>query len=103
LRDIEKTKQEATTKLARQEFETRLIFRAIEGSASEEERTRNLLFFLKAGFLTDPDGKISSLKPDQYPSKPAMDIVVAESDLESRAPQLHRRWAYHGDLPNGHG
>src|SRR5262245_49425842 len=91
LRDIEKAKQEAATKLARQEFETRLIFRAIEGSASHEERTRNLLFFLKAGFLTDPDGKIASLKPDQYPSKPAMDVVVTESDLESDITDVRRR------------
>jgi uncharacterized protein YecT (DUF1311 family) len=66
---LEASKEQAAASLARAEFETRLIFRAIEGSSSEEERTRNLKFFLRAGFISDPEGKIAALKPAEYPSK----------------------------------
>ena len=66
---LERGKQEAAANLARSDFETKLIFRAIEGSTSEEERIRNLSFFLKAGFISDPHQKIASLKPSEFPSK----------------------------------
>jgi uncharacterized protein YecT (DUF1311 family) len=66
---LEEAKHNSAAELARQEFETKLIFRAIEGSDSADERTRNLKFFLDAGFLSDPDHKIQKLNPDQYPSK----------------------------------
>jgi HEAT repeat protein len=80
-RSIEEAKETAAAALARSEFETKLIFRAIEGSASEEERTRNLKFFLKAGFISDPQGKIAQLAPSEFPSKSALDRIV--SNLES--------------------
>ena len=57
---LEKSKQEAAARLARQDFETKLIFRAVEGSNSAEERARNLKFFLDAGFLSDPDNKFET-------------------------------------------
>jgi uncharacterized protein YecT (DUF1311 family) len=66
---LERAKHDAAADLARQEFETKLIFRAIEGSDSAEERTRNLKFFLDAGFISDPRDKIRNLNSDQYPSK----------------------------------
>jgi uncharacterized protein YecT (DUF1311 family) len=83
---LEQIKQTAVADLARQEFETKLIFRAIEGSSSEEERTRNLLFFLKAGFLSDPKGKIAALSPQQFPSigtGPSFNCATASTERES--------------------
>lgn len=94
--DLEREKQKAAERLARNEFETKLIFRAIEG-ATEEEQTRNLLFFLKAGFITDQEGKIGSLKPSEFPTKssgtasvfklkdPAACEAFARSDLKATA------------------
>jgi uncharacterized protein len=74
---LEQTKHEAAADLARQEFETKLIFRAIEGSDSAEERIRNLKFFLEAGFLTDPKHTIEKLDPSKFPSKvsPSFDCM----------------------------
>jgi uncharacterized protein YecT (DUF1311 family) len=73
---LEEAKHKAAAALAQHEFETKLIFRAIEQSDASE-RIRNLKFFLEAGFLTDPEGKIKELKPDQYPSKdsPSFDCL----------------------------
>ena len=64
---IERQKQNAAADLARQEFETKLILKAIE-TPDREEATRNLQFFLKAGFIQDKEGKIANLNADQYPS-----------------------------------
>jgi uncharacterized protein YecT (DUF1311 family) len=73
---LELARHHAAADLARQEFEIKLIFRAIEGSDSAE-RIRNLQFFLDAGFLRDPEGRIRTLKPYQFPSKinPSFDCL----------------------------
>ena len=78
---LEKSKQEAAARLARQDFETKLIFRAVEGSDSAEERARNLKFFLDAGFLSDPDNKIRNLSPGRYPSvgSPSFECVSTDT------------------------
>ena len=68
--EIEKEKSRATIELERKKFETTLILKAVE-SDDENERIRNLKFYLKAGFITDPDGKVAAIKPDEYPSNPA--------------------------------
>ena len=75
--DLELSKQSAAENLARLEFETSLILGAIEDS-SREEAIRNLRFFLAAGFVSDPNGKISSLQDNQLPSKagPSPDDVL---------------------------
>jgi hypothetical protein len=74
---LEEAKHVAAAELSRQEFETRLIFRAIEGSESAEERIRNFRFFLEAGFLRDPEGKLQKLDPAKFPSKviPSFDCL----------------------------
>jgi hypothetical protein len=64
---LERQKQTAAADLARQEFETKLILKAIE-TQDGEEAIRNLQFFLSAGFIQDKDGKIAKLKVGQYPS-----------------------------------
>jgi len=93
---LERAKHDAAADLARQEFETKLIFRAIEGSDSAEERTRNLKFFLDAGFISDPHDKIRNLNADQYPSKgnasfdcskdkdPAARVICGDPTLSAR-------------------
>jgi hypothetical protein len=68
--DLEKAKDLEAEKLARQEFETKLIMQAVQG-ASPDVATRNLQFFLKAGFISDPDGKISRLSTEAPPMIPA--------------------------------
>ncbi len=75
--DLELSKQSAAENLARLEFETSLILGAIEDS-SREEAIRNLRFFLAAGFISDPGGKIASLQDDQLPSKagPSPDDIL---------------------------
>ena len=67
---LEKEKQDATAKLARQEFETKLIMQAVQGVPSEVA-TKNLQYFLHAGFISDPDGKISRLSAAAPPSIPS--------------------------------
>ncbi|OPY93845.1 hypothetical protein A5906_16110 [Bradyrhizobium sacchari] len=65
--EIERQKQAAATELARREFETKLILKAIE-TPDRDEAVRNLKFFLNAGFIQDPDQKIVNLSASQYPS-----------------------------------
>jgi hypothetical protein len=67
---LEKEKQDAAAKLARQEFETKLIMQAVQGVPSEVA-TKNLQYFLHAGFIGDPDGKISRLSAAAPPSIPS--------------------------------
>src|SRR5262249_56539696 len=62
--NLERQKQLAAADLARQEFETKLILKAIE-TPDREEAIRNLKFFLKAGFI---HGKLAQLEEGQYPS-----------------------------------
>ena len=64
---IERQKQTAAAELARQEFETKLILKAIE-TPDRDEAVRNLQFFLDAGFIQDKDGKIAKLNASQFPS-----------------------------------
>jgi hypothetical protein len=68
--NLEKQKEVEAERLARQEFETRLIMQAVQG-AGPEVATRNLQFFLKAGFISDPGGKISRLSTEAPPMIPA--------------------------------
>jgi hypothetical protein len=77
----ETLKSRAQTQLARSEFETKLIFRAIEGSANVDERAKNLNFFLKAGFLSDPEGKIAKIANSSPSQLPSFDRIVP--NLES--------------------
>jgi hypothetical protein len=53
--EIEKEKSRTSIELDRHKFETTLILKAVE-SPDENERTRNLKFYLKAGFISDPEG-----------------------------------------------
>jgi hypothetical protein len=64
---LERQKQAAAAELARHEFETKLILKAIE-TPDREEAIRNLQFFLHAGFIQDTEGKIASLGENKYPS-----------------------------------
>ena len=64
---LARQKQSAATELARQEFETKLILKAIE-TPDRKEAITNLQFFLKAGFIQDPHGSIANLEDKEYPS-----------------------------------
>jgi predicted ribosomally synthesized peptide with SipW-like signal peptide len=68
--DLEAAKNAEAQDLARQEFETRLIMQAVQG-ATPDVATGNLQFFLKAGFISDPFGKISKLSAEAPPMIPA--------------------------------
>jgi hypothetical protein len=65
--DIERSKQLATESLERKKFETSLILEAIKTS-SRVDAIRNLKFFVAAGFVSDPDGKIARLSDESLPS-----------------------------------
>ena len=65
--DIEKSKQLATESLEQKKFETSLILQAIKTS-SRADAIRNLKFFVAAGFVSDPDGKIARLSDESLPS-----------------------------------
>lgn len=65
--DLERSKQVATEALERKKFETSLILEAIK-TPSRTDAIRNLKFFVAAGFVADPDGKISKLADDSLPS-----------------------------------
>ncbi|MCK1386844.1 hypothetical protein [Bradyrhizobium sp. 21] len=82
--EIERQKQTATAELARQEFETKLILRAIE-TPDRDEAVRNLQFFLDAGFIQDKGGKIAKLNASQYPSITPPPPTVS-APLERRPP-----------------
>src|SRR6266496_381866 len=65
--DLERSKQLATESLERKKFETSLILEAIKTS-SRADAIRNLKFFVAAGFVSDPDGKIARLSDESLPS-----------------------------------
>lgn len=65
--ELEKSKQLAVESLERKKFETSLILEAIK-TPSREDAIRNLKFFVMAGFVSDPDGKISGLSDSSLPS-----------------------------------
>ncbi|MGX5828698.1 S1 family peptidase [Mesorhizobium sp. 43Arga] len=66
---IEKLKAEANIELEKQKFETTLILKATE-APRREDQIRNLKFFLNAGFISDPDGKIAKMDEASFPSLP---------------------------------
>jgi hypothetical protein len=72
---IEQIKADANIALDRQKFETSLITKATE-SADPQERIRNLRFYLNAGFLSDPQGKIAKIKAEDAPSSPAVALLA---------------------------
>ena len=65
--DLEGSRQQASENLERKKFETTLILEAIK-TTSRSEAIRNLKFFVNAGFVSDPDGKIAALSEEDYPS-----------------------------------
>src|SRR5262249_22056403 len=65
--ELERSKQAATESLERKKFETSLILDAIK-TASRSDAIRNLKFFVAAGFVSDPDGKIVRLDDSILPS-----------------------------------
>jgi N-acetylmuramidase len=67
---LEKEKQDAAANLAKQEFETKLIMQAVQG-VSPDVAAKNLKFFLQAGFISDPSGKIARLSAAAPPSLPS--------------------------------
>jgi S1-C subfamily serine protease len=67
--DLEKQKQDAAERLDRAKFETTLILKATE-AVRREDQIRNLKFFLNAGFIKDPDGKIARIQETAFPSLP---------------------------------
>jgi hypothetical protein len=77
--DLEKSKQLATEALERKKFETSLILEAIK-TPSRTDAIRNLKFFVAAGFVDDPGGKISKLGDDSLPS-----IGAPSAESASRA------------------
>ena len=64
---LEESKQLATEALERKKFETSLILEAIK-TPSRSDAIRNLKFFVAAGFVSDPDGKIAALRDESLPS-----------------------------------
>ena len=77
--DIERSKQLANESLEQKKFETSLILDAIKTS-SRADAIRNLKFFVKAGFVSDPDGKIAQLSDESLPS-----IGVPSQESATRA------------------
>jgi hypothetical protein len=71
--DIERLKAEAAERLDRAKFETTLILKATE-APSRDEQIRNLRFFLNAGFIRDPEGKIARIDERDYPSSTLVSI-----------------------------
>ena len=67
--ELESQKQKTLERLERAKFETTLILKATEAS-KREDQIRNLKFFLNAGFISDPGGKISNMDEDAFPSLP---------------------------------
>jgi hypothetical protein len=65
--DVERIKNQGLLDLEREKFETDLIRTALSVQ-DEQDRIKNLQFFLKAGFIKDPRGIIAKLNPEDYPS-----------------------------------
>lgn len=66
--DLEESKQTAAENLARLEFESSLILKAIE-TDDRDEAIRNLRFFVSAGFISDEGERISQLRDEELPSQ----------------------------------
>jgi hypothetical protein len=65
--ELEKSKQLASEALEARRFETTLILDAIK-TPSRVDAIRNLKFFVAAGFILDPSGKIAKLNDEDLPS-----------------------------------
>lgn len=66
--DLEIRKQDFEERLRQSEFETTLIMKAIEAE-NRADQIKNLLFFLRAGFISDPDGKIALMDESELPTR----------------------------------
>lgn len=64
---IEQQKANFQHDLDRDKFETTLILRATENK-EVDERIRNLRFYIEAGYIKDPEGKIAKMDAGQYPA-----------------------------------
>jgi hypothetical protein len=84
--ELEKQKQSAAEHLDRAKFETTLILRATE-AARREDQVRNLKFFLDAGFIADPNGKIQAIHEDAYPSLPPPVAEVNFPKVSAASPE----------------
>jgi hypothetical protein len=80
--DLEKSKQLASESLERKKFETSLILEAIK-TPSRADAIRNLKFFVAAGFVSDPDGKIARLQDESLPSISSPSPESASRALEA--------------------
>lgn len=80
--DLEKSKQTATVALEQKKFETSLIIEAIKTS-SRVDAIRNLKFFVSAGFISDPDGRIAKLSDDSLPSIAAPSTASSNRAIRS--------------------
>jgi hypothetical protein len=80
--ELEKSRQLAAEALERKKFQTALILEVIKGSASEA--IRNLKFFVDAGFVEDPEGRIAKL------SEARVQSMVAGPSQGAPAPQILR-------------
>src|SRR5258705_9488195 len=58
--NLEREKFESNAKLEREKFESSLILKAIE-TGNPESATKNLLFLVRTGLITDRTGKIGAL------------------------------------------
>ena len=78
-------KGQSTVNVERLRFESDLIMKAIE-TGNDENSAKNLLFFVKAGFLTDENGKIKELneEPEKSPVLPT-DNSVRPSKIDAAA------------------
>jgi S1-C subfamily serine protease len=77
---LEKQKQDAAERLDRAKFETTLILKAVE-APKRDDQIKNLKFFLTAGFIKDPDGKLAKIDEGAYPSLPPAVSSSGPADL----------------------
>jgi S1-C subfamily serine protease len=77
---LEKQKQDSAERLDRAKFETTLILKAVE-APKREDQIKNLKFFLNAGFIKDPDGKIANIDEGAYPSLPPAVSASSPADV----------------------
>jgi hypothetical protein len=80
--DLESSKQRATELLERKKFETSLILEAIK-TPLRADAIRNLKFFVAAGFISDPDGRIAALRDESLPSIGEPSAEAARRALEA--------------------
>jgi 5'-nucleotidase (lipoprotein e(P4) family) len=79
---LEQSKQNAIDSLERKKFETALILEAIK-TQSRADATRNLKFFVAAGFVSDDSGKIAALADEKLPSISGPTSLAADTLLST--------------------